>query len=554
MSIKAAIAKLVGCGSVAALGAILLAGAATQPARAQTPGGLLQGPPDDHAGLFAGVAPTYDIYARALVRHMDRPHPRQAEFRRPEHARRGRPEGDRLSLQIRRPRTARCSAPSAAACRSSRMLGRPRPSIDPLRFFWIGSMNRDASLAISWHTSKVKTMADLQTMQLLSPARARAPIPRSCRSRSTRSPARNSRSSAAIPNTIQASIAMEQGELDGVGYWSWSSILSSHPDWIRDKKINFLFHTGAKPMPELPDLPSIRDLARNDLDKKALEFLLAREILGRPFMAPPGLPPDRGKALRDRLQRDAARSGIHEGRRKGRARFRSGHRRRSRAASQDRRHRRPRSSTGQIGARSIRRPQRQAGGRSPATGQQGKKKMSHAIRSLRAHSDGHRRLAGDRAGRSTESRRRCLNGRLDAQFDLGLDLLLAADASASTCALRRAPPRQRHVRLVWRQRDRLAPRTHPRAGRRASGTLGPGDGRQDRGRRSIASARAAWRSTSSTAGSTRNSAMFGGTVLQGEERYRRTIEFIDILRGLWANETFTYAWPASTMSRTVSCC
>lgn len=34
--------------------------------------------------------------------------------------------------------------------------------------------------------------------------------------------------------------------------------------------------------------------------------------------------------------------------------------------------------------------------------------------------------------------------------------------------------------------------------------------------------------------------MFGGTVLQGEPRYRRTIEFIDILRGLWTNETFSY--------------
>ena len=34
--------------------------------------------------------------------------------------------------------------------------------------------------------------------------------------------------------------------------------------------------------------------------------------------------------------------------------------------------------------------------------------------------------------------------------------------------------------------------------------------------------------------------MFGGTVLKGEERYRRTIEFIDILRGLWANDKFSY--------------
>ena len=34
--------------------------------------------------------------------------------------------------------------------------------------------------------------------------------------------------------------------------------------------------------------------------------------------------------------------------------------------------------------------------------------------------------------------------------------------------------------------------------------------------------------------------MFGGTVLEGEERYRRTTEFIAIMRGLWTNETFSY--------------
>ena len=34
--------------------------------------------------------------------------------------------------------------------------------------------------------------------------------------------------------------------------------------------------------------------------------------------------------------------------------------------------------------------------------------------------------------------------------------------------------------------------------------------------------------------------MFGGAVLQGEERYQRSAEFIAILRGLWSNEIFTY--------------
>ncbi|MFM1815079.1 MAG: hypothetical protein RLZ98_1774 [Pseudomonadota bacterium] len=35
-------------------------------------------------------------------------------------------------------------------------------------------------------------------------------------------------------------------------------------------------------------------------------------------------------------------------------------------------------------------------------------------------------------------------------------------------------------------------------------------------------------------------ALFGGTMLRGEDRYQRSTEFIDIMRGLWTNETFTY--------------
>ena len=34
--------------------------------------------------------------------------------------------------------------------------------------------------------------------------------------------------------------------------------------------------------------------------------------------------------------------------------------------------------------------------------------------------------------------------------------------------------------------------------------------------------------------------MFGGTVLSGEDRYRRSTEFMTIIRGLWANETFSF--------------
>jgi hypothetical protein len=141
-------------------------------------------------------------------------------------------------------------------------------------------------------------MADLQKMELLSPGTGVGADSEIMPIAFNSLAGTKFKIISGYPNTIQASLAMEMGELDGVGYWSWGSIISSHPDWIRDKKINFLFHTGAKPLQQLPNLPSIRDYAKSDLDKKALEFLLSRETLGRPFLAPPDVPADRGKVLR----------------------------------------------------------------------------------------------------------------------------------------------------------------------------------------------------------------------------------------------------------------
>jgi len=91
---------------------------------------------------------------------------------------------------------------------------------------------------------------------------------------------------------------MERGEIEGLAYWSWSAIMAAHPDWVRDKKVNLLFHTGIKPIPAVPDVPSIRTLVDDPIDRNAVDFLLAREILGRPFLAPPDVPRERAAVLR----------------------------------------------------------------------------------------------------------------------------------------------------------------------------------------------------------------------------------------------------------------
>ena len=46
------------------------------------------------------------------------------------------------------------------------------------------------------------------------------------------------------------------------------------------------------------DVPLVMDFAKTAEDKQVLEFLIARNVLGRPILAPPNEPADRVAALR----------------------------------------------------------------------------------------------------------------------------------------------------------------------------------------------------------------------------------------------------------------
>jgi len=46
-------------------------------------------------------------------------------------------------------------------------------------------------------------------------------------------------------------------------------------------------------------VPLLIDSTRTPEDRKVFEFLLAPQDMGRPFFAPPGVPPERLQALRD---------------------------------------------------------------------------------------------------------------------------------------------------------------------------------------------------------------------------------------------------------------
>src|SRR5436305_216977 len=101
-----------------------------------------------------------------------------------------------------------------------------------------------------------------------------------------------------FPSSTDVFLAMERNEVDGICE-SLDSVIAKRPDWIATKKVNVLFHGGAEPNATLKGIPFVVDLARNAGEKQAIEFLYAGQGIGRPFVAPPDLPADRVKMLRD---------------------------------------------------------------------------------------------------------------------------------------------------------------------------------------------------------------------------------------------------------------
>jgi tripartite-type tricarboxylate transporter receptor subunit TctC len=92
-------------------------------------------------------------------------------------------------------------------------------------------------------------------------------------------------------------LAIERGEVDGRCGWSWSSVKSTRPSWIPEKKLNYLFHMSEVKAPELQHIPTIHEFA-NGRQKQILRLVTSRQTMGRPFAAPPGVPADRAAALR----------------------------------------------------------------------------------------------------------------------------------------------------------------------------------------------------------------------------------------------------------------
>ena len=169
---------------------------------------------------------------------------------------------------------------------------------DPTRLSWIGTPTKETNVCIAFHTAPVKSVQDLYEKQLILGDTGPGTGTRSYPKVLNDVLGMKFKLVGGFPSSAEVFLAMERGEVDGICE-SLDSIKNRRPDWIPTRKIAILFQGGAEPNPELKGVPFVLDLARTDEQKQTIEFLYAGQGIGRPFVAPPDLPAERLKMLRD---------------------------------------------------------------------------------------------------------------------------------------------------------------------------------------------------------------------------------------------------------------
>ena len=251
--------------------------------------------------LLIGFGPTggYDTYARTLARYMGKHIPGNPTILPQNMPGAGGLKVANYIFNVA-PKDGTAFAIFARGIPMEKLLGRTAGhQFDATKFTWIGSITDEPSVCAFWHQSAVKTWDDMKTKAyklggsgVLTDLDIYSNVLHNMFHL-------KSRLISGFPGGSDVVLSMQRREVDGRCGWSWSSLSGLDRQMLEQKLVTVPLQLGVEKIPELGDVPHVLDLTDDPKEKAALRLIFSRQSMARPFAAPPGLPPERAKALRD---------------------------------------------------------------------------------------------------------------------------------------------------------------------------------------------------------------------------------------------------------------
>jgi tripartite-type tricarboxylate transporter receptor subunit TctC len=164
-------------------------------------------------------------------------------------------------------------------------------------FNWIGRIDSLINMVFLWHTSPVKTFADAQKIESKLSGTGVGSTVSVYPTVTNNVLGTKFKLIMGYKGSNDAQLAVERGEVEGHST-SWTAVKVAHPGWRPEKKINIIVQYALKRHPEIADVPTVIEFARNDQERQILRAVMNATEIGTAFFTTPGTPPDRVEALR----------------------------------------------------------------------------------------------------------------------------------------------------------------------------------------------------------------------------------------------------------------
>jgi tripartite-type tricarboxylate transporter receptor subunit TctC len=197
------------------------------------------------------------------------------------------------------------------------LLGGLSVRFDPLKLSFVGSPDHDTAVCAANKDAPVKTVQDLYTQELIVGATGSGADTELYPSFLKTLLGMKFKIISGYPGSREINLAIERGEVQGICV-SYDTI--ARENIFKNGTVHVLFQAAVKPDPRLDGIPFATDLAKTAEQHQALDLFLVRANVGRPFIAPPGVPADRLAILRTAfaqtmkdpgLVQEAESSGLH---------------------------------------------------------------------------------------------------------------------------------------------------------------------------------------------------------------------------------------------------
>jgi len=179
---------------------------------------------------------------------------------------------------------------------SQALMGQTNIEADPRRFNWLGATSLPVRVCIRSTSAPAKTPADLFSKEFIVGGAGAGSSLNILPTVFNQVLGTKMRIVLGYKGTNDVVLATERGEVHGAcaSYGQFRVF----EQLFRDGKLAFLLRAEEEPIPEIPDVPSIFDYAKESQQKQLMQFVFSSTEFGRPYVFPPGVPKERVELMR----------------------------------------------------------------------------------------------------------------------------------------------------------------------------------------------------------------------------------------------------------------